>query len=102
MMLCRSHTGVADHCFKNQCVKKHTIHKKISAVINGELETMCSKQVNSIQQQSSVEYFHWVNVMFELEERAPIFSAILKACSRTKHERLNRLRVMGICDAIVL
>ena len=100
-ILCGWHTGVADHCFKDQCIKKHTI-QKISIAINRELKTMCSKQVNSILQQSSVENFHWTNLIIELEEHAPIFSAILKACTRTKHERPNRLGVMGICAAIVL
>ena len=98
-ILCGWHTGAADHCFEDQCIKKHTIQK---IAINRELKTMCSKQVNCILQQSSVENFHWTNLIIELEEHAPIFSAILKACTQTKHERPNRLGVMGICAAIVL
>ena len=95
------HTGVADHCFKDPCIKKHTI-QKISIAINRELKKLCSKPVGSILQQSLFENFHWAEVITELEEHAPVFSAILKACTRTKHEKCNRLGVMGICAAIVL
>jgi len=93
--------GVAEHCFKDQCIKKHTV-RRISIAINRELKKMCSKQVNSILQQTSFESFHWTKLIAELEEHAPIFSTFLKACTRTNHERSNRLGVMGICAAIIL
>ena len=98
---CTWNTLVADHCFKDPCIKKHTI-QKISITINRELKKLCSKPVRSILQQSSFENFHWADLITELEEHAPVFSAILKACTQTKHERCNRLGLMGICAAIVL
>lgn len=66
---------------------------------------MCSKDVNSILQQTSIhglETFEWSILINELEMYAPTLMSILKGCTRTQHQRHNREGVIGICAAVLL
>lgn len=96
--------GVVDHCFGDDVTKTYTI-RKIGNIINLELKKMCSKNVNSILQQTSTEAlnaFQWPDLIEELEEYAPTFMLILKACTCTRHQRPNRFGVIGVCAAMLL
>ena len=100
----RSNRVVAGECLMIPKVRQYTI-RKIGKLIRIELCKLCSQKTSSILRDHSKQRltdFNWDALEVELVINAPVFLSILRACTETKHPRINRTAVIGMCTALIL
>ena len=69
------------------------------------MKVVCSDATASMlrnDEREQLSSFSWDALIKELSTNAPIFTSILKECTKTKVKRINEQAVIGVCAGILL
>ena len=95
--------AIAQKCWRHAKIKSYLL-LCLCITLQREVAEMCSDSFISILRKSDVDnmcQFDFTVLISEMEEHAPTFLRILRACTKTKVQK-NKDCVVGICAAVIL
>ena len=100
----KSKATIVRECLKDPIMFNYVINN-VSQILQSELRKMCSIEVNSVLKQHlqrNFQDFTWNVLIKEAQVHAPVLLALMKACTKTKSPRPNKIGIIGFCIAILL